>query len=556
MDQQKTFMINDDGVLIYAKPDLHDIIIPDGVREIGEEAFVGHEIHKVTVPEGVKVIRRRAFSDCDELIEVNLPNSLIEIEDEAFYACKELSIINFPDGLEAISSSAFSGCSSLVDGDGFVIVRGICYGYYGDSLNVIIPEGVKQIGDSAFNWKKIERVEFPSTLINIGELAFSMCKKLKEINCFPNHLESIARAAFYECSNLSSEIVFPESLTSIGDEAFYGCTKLSNEILLPKSLRTIGDEAFSGCCNLPRITGLEHVDILGSKAFSGCEGLANSQGMLILNKTFYNYFGFNSSIQIPDGVERIAESAFENHYYLTDIILPDTLKEIGKRAFFGCSGLNEFVLPDSVETIGKDAFTGCSFKPKGDYMNECDDFAPVNMLIKGTPDAIQEALDMFEEYLEDNLQIINLSYEYCAGSTYDPGAVDQDDTKNYLAKILVADGLALDYGAILSPDSIPFAELPDVKYMILGEGFSNGRFTGLYALFKDFDDTENKECYHFSNLHLHFDDELPERKIAVRSFLDHTWSFDILDSRTGEYSSISFSDKKAKALIEQWKKDN
>ena len=66
-----------------------------------------------------------------------------------------------------------------------------------------------------------------------------------------------------------------------------------------------------------------------------------------------------AGVQIPDGVLRIADSAFADAVSLEWIELPDTLESIGKLAFLGCSSLKRITLPDGIREISTGTFRGC-----------------------------------------------------------------------------------------------------------------------------------------------------------------------------------------------------
>ena len=87
-----------------------DFEIKDGVLV----AYHGDE-HVPVVPEGVEVIGRRAFAPIENPIgiyDVKLPNSLKKIEEEAFMG-SSLEEITIPDGVTYIGSHAFVGCMQL-----------------------------------------------------------------------------------------------------------------------------------------------------------------------------------------------------------------------------------------------------------------------------------------------------------------------------------------------------------------------------------------------------------------------------------------------------------
>ena len=78
----------------------NDIVIPEGVTEIGDEAFWGcKSLKNITIPEGVTEIGERAFWDCESLKNITIPEGVTEIGDEAFWNCESLKNITIPEGV-------------------------------------------------------------------------------------------------------------------------------------------------------------------------------------------------------------------------------------------------------------------------------------------------------------------------------------------------------------------------------------------------------------------------------------------------------------------------
>lgn len=108
MDYSERFII-EDGVLKRYVGNTK-IVIPEGVREIGERAFFSdHSVVSVTLPEGLERIGKNAFCMCGRLTSINIPKSVKEIGTAAFDSCFELSTITQP------AEDAILGDDSFLD---------------------------------------------------------------------------------------------------------------------------------------------------------------------------------------------------------------------------------------------------------------------------------------------------------------------------------------------------------------------------------------------------------------------------------------------------------
>ncbi len=118
---------------------------------------------------------------------------------------------------------------------------------------VVIPEGVTEIGEDAFITRGMEAVIMPSTLKRIANNAFFECTGLSFVDFSKcRNLTHIGAYAFSECWALS-EIVLPSSLKSLDDGAF-DCSSALTEINLPCGIEEMGQEIFLGCDRLKKIT--------------------------------------------------------------------------------------------------------------------------------------------------------------------------------------------------------------------------------------------------------------------------------------------------------------
>ena len=91
-----------------------DVVIPEGVREIGEKWFKGAEVESVTIPVGVTVIGKEAFHGCRRLKRVIFaPGSKLEKIWSACFSNSGIERITVPKGVEEIPKSAFEECTNL-----------------------------------------------------------------------------------------------------------------------------------------------------------------------------------------------------------------------------------------------------------------------------------------------------------------------------------------------------------------------------------------------------------------------------------------------------------
>ncbi|MDE6833752.1 MAG: leucine-rich repeat domain-containing protein [Ruminococcus sp.] len=136
---------------------------------------------------------------------------------------------------------------------------------------VKVPEGYNKLDSFAFDgFGFMKAVELPSTLITIGEYAFSECKRLKSVD-IPASVQVIKTGAFQSCGKLTV-VRLPDGMFEIEDNAFAFCHSL--EIIdVPESVSSIGKEAFSGCEKLRKLFLSENVKFIDDGAFANCLSL-------------------------------------------------------------------------------------------------------------------------------------------------------------------------------------------------------------------------------------------------------------------------------------------
>ena len=87
------------GCQVSTRPDLtgKELVLPAGLTEIGEEAFMGTAAGRVVIPSGCSRIGARAFADCAGLYEVCMPRDIAHIHSTAFAGSGHVTLFVYED---------------------------------------------------------------------------------------------------------------------------------------------------------------------------------------------------------------------------------------------------------------------------------------------------------------------------------------------------------------------------------------------------------------------------------------------------------------------------
>lgn len=197
--------------------------------------------------------------------------------------------------------------------------------------------------------------------------------------------------------DLPEDFYMPEKIdgkdvTVIGADAFSGLKSIVN-LLLPESVTVIEDGAFRDCVNLTRFLAGETQVQYGTDVFAGCANLrmecvedSTAHDYAVQNGIEYilyspennfdygykilgdgsvmiaEYFGYDDEVAIPSeingkAVTVIGECAFWEST-LVSVEIPEGVKRIEDSAFIDSVDLEEIIFPESLEYIGPYAFSG------------------------------------------------------------------------------------------------------------------------------------------------------------------------------------------------------
>lgn len=343
-----------------------ELVIPEGVITIGDEAFYETDIYSVEIPDSVTTIGKLCFYNCNKLMSVILGNGIANIGESAFYSTyllKEIKCYNkkaptvgsycFNDYRSGFSPTLFypygSDYSSWFTNNVFYndhMYRIACldenlYNYELDGwdLAVIIVsngENTKLFNDGTTGITNVQ-------VDNINIESISSTYNFNDVN-----KEHLVRFNF-ENSKIPDQIFkwiavvsckIKEGITEIGTGAFYATSHLVNVCNLPDSLTVINNNAFNGCkikhLNCPNI------EYIGNYAFSS---------------------NFLKTVQLSDKTTTIKEYAFFESSNLRKVVLGANVKEVGRMAFCECSSLTDITFVSENIEFGDEVFKDCDNLP-------------------------------------------------------------------------------------------------------------------------------------------------------------------------------------------------
>lgn len=254
---------------------------------------------------------------------------------------------------------------------------------------VVLPEGIKKIGNNAFNRSFIEEINFPNTLENIGDYAFSTsaitsailpdatlklgecifnyCASLKKAS-LPTKLTKLPNAMFHYC-HLLADCPLPAGLESIGNYAFKFCYQYSPAF--PESLTSIGNDAFLGSGIKEAQLGHSHVTSIGNGAFTECDSLVYVE-LPSCYSTFDNGLYFNSCPKLETIVLKsptVVEGDIDTSLAQITLRVPDYLVNAYKlddfwynsKAIegFSTTEVKEWTISRPLVLSARDRFEGC-----------------------------------------------------------------------------------------------------------------------------------------------------------------------------------------------------
>lgn len=100
--------------------------------------------------------------------------------------------------------------------------------------------------------------------------------------------------------------------------------------------------------------------ILTHLPVSEADAAASASDFQTQGSTLVKYRGTEERVTIPDTVEVVGESAFENNQKVQFVVIPKSVKRLDSYVFWGCNNLEEVVLGKGLTAVDEYSFAGCT----------------------------------------------------------------------------------------------------------------------------------------------------------------------------------------------------
>ena len=185
---------------------IESLVIPETVETINDYAFLQNNISSLSLPEnkyifiGAGPFNKNNLTGNDAFIYKRHPDGSIDYTTLASYADKNKTSVTVPSNVKIIGDGAFIWNTAITE--------------------IIIPEGVRELGLNALHDCNIQSIELPKSLISIGQdaLAYNNFKTI----LIPENVSYIHTYGLRNCSGLT-KVRIDREINSI-DGAPWGAT--------------------------------------------------------------------------------------------------------------------------------------------------------------------------------------------------------------------------------------------------------------------------------------------------------------------------------------------
>ena len=398
-DNTSCYYVNEDGYIVGIKPEGHtaasgetcsdpgthgdkkDLVFPkeviniDGtitqVKGIAPYTFQNNnKIRSIAFEPGSTIteIGPYTFNYCQYIEKIDLSNTNIT----------KIGTFGFGDN-RRVNNIIWSKTLKSIENSGFLRF------VYNSKIDVVLPEGLEHIGDSAFGNSFMKSLKLPESLKTIGLKSFASCTHLKDVT-IPKNTESIGQQAFMYC-NIEKIYIKGSNPITIGTASFPTGRKLTDIYITERETNSIANYNIAWGAQFANIHWKnEIVDPLVVKSADGLwelnrvtnnivsfngngktydtltvPGIMTAESGSTYTAISMNQVGLNITAKhlvIDEGMKEIIHTGyFTKGSKIDKVTIAGSLTKLPNYTFSGC-GINEVVFaPNSnLETIPVQAF--------------------------------------------------------------------------------------------------------------------------------------------------------------------------------------------------------
>lgn len=355
---------------------MNELVLPNSLEYISENAFFESNILSLNVGDGVKYLPKNS---CGTPKILTLGVNVEKIDPDAFDP-RQLQIINVK---AAVPPTVPEGFNLTVEQQRKITVivpseeaEELYKSHeYWKEFNIVVLtnsevtvhlDGTSDLASAIYNTSKVMPADVTRLIVSghLTDQDFAIIKNnmlsLMYLDMGNADNTVIPKSAFKQKMTLET-VILPENLSRIEDEAFNGCTAMRIEELpdgiefigvgafgncqrinitrMPESLKELEYAAFSDCVSIRTLTFGDKLETLHGVSFSSCDNL--------------EYVDMSRATKLKD----LSYNTFYLDYALKTLLLPASVENIG----FACishTGLKNLELPASLKTLGDHALAG------------------------------------------------------------------------------------------------------------------------------------------------------------------------------------------------------
>ena len=288
------------------------LIIPDGVKVLGDRCMASIEQGNLIIPDSLEYIGTYAFSSNNCIFDVPLNNNIWYIGDGAFYEShRGKGYFRLPEFVMYIGRNCFHRYGAGLEGEinipaSINVVPSSAFFdmKFANGVNLKFHNDVTCIDAMAFYRGQFNnKIVWPVGLVSIGNKSFQSCNFQGGMEDLPESLSNLGEDAFASSKNLPEHLKLPLYLSRVSSGSFYNTNIQSLDI--SGNTEIIEANAFSSCRRLTRVKIGKYVETIGMKAFSSCDALTNitclnTEPPVIEDNTFHSCDIDHIILEVPE----------------------------------------------------------------------------------------------------------------------------------------------------------------------------------------------------------------------------------------------------------------